>query len=161
MTAGQAWWESPEQLSDVDLRTLVQAASSVLAREGDGQVPGDLAQMPQSMVAQELRTAVEQQGVSLDERAAERIARGDLARGMAIEVVRELGRDPDLRAAIDEAYEASRQLMVLDPGTLAVAALLVIAVKIRRVRVGGGNVDVQFDPVKAGILSRITELIGL
>jgi hypothetical protein len=155
------WWEEPERLDDAELRALVRAATSVLARRGDApESARDVSRMPRSVIVRELRMELRAQATIVDPDAVAGLVDGELARESACAVLREVGRDANLRAAIDDAYRAADDLMFVDPATLAVAGLVLLAMKVRRVRVGKEGVDVQFDPVKEGVVARLLELVG-
>jgi hypothetical protein len=153
-----SWWEAPERLDDDELRAMIRAATSVLARRGDVR-RDDLAQMPQSVAVAELRGALESEGLALAPEDTIALAEPTLERRVAEAVLSELGRDAQLRAAIEGARRASDELMVLDPGTLGVVALVLLSVKVRRIRVTRDGVDVAFDPVKQGVVSSLTKIL--
>lgn len=153
-----SWWDAPERLDDSDLRAAVRAAGSVLYRRGD--VEDDPQEMPQSVLVSQLREALEVEGLALSREDAMELAKEPMARPVAEAVLREVGGDPELRDAIERARRAAEELMVVDPGTLGVLALLLLATKVRRVRVGRQGIDVEFDQVKTGVVSRIGALLG-
>jgi hypothetical protein len=159
-SADLQWWEQPERLDDGELSALVQAASSVLARRGDAaESAREIQRMPRSVAERELVTELGEEAETLEAKAVAGLL-DDRARESACAVLQELGRDPRLRSAIDDAYRARDDLMFVDPGTLAVAGLVLLAMKVRRVRIGKEGLDVQFDPVREGVVGRLLELIG-
>ena len=153
------WWEAPERLDDAELRRMVSSAMSVLARRGDVR-EDDVVGMPESVAVAQLRTALEGEGLALELETTSALTDPELARPLAEVMLRELGRDPRLRAAIDDARRASDQIMILDPGTLGILALVLLSIKIRRVRVTRDGVDVSFDPVKQGVVESLAKILG-
>ena len=50
-------------------------------------------------------------------------------------------------------------MMVVDPGTVLAAAVLLLVLKLRRVKVGREGVEVTLDPVRQGMLGFVQQLL--
>jgi hypothetical protein len=148
-------------LTDQDIAKLAEAAIGVLAPEdADG---ADLQSMPPSVIQYEIAAASASLGLTADEatRLAEAAAREDLAPGLAQTVVTELRRDEALAGEIAEAYERRKDLMAVDPLTISAAALLLLVLRVRRVRISKQEgVDVTLDPLKADVVKAVLSFVG-
>jgi hypothetical protein len=148
-------------LTDQDIAKLAEAAIGVLAPEdADG---ADLQSMPPSVIQDEIAAASESLGLTADEaaRLAEAASREDLAPGLAETVVAELRRDEALAGEIAEAYERRKDLMAVDPLTISAAALLLLVLRVRRVRISKQEgVDVTLDPLKADVVKAVLSFVG-
>ena len=157
------WCEDPQALGERDLRLLIEVAASVLGQAADGEADAEeIIEYPPSVLHAELHSALAEFGIAADESAITRLvndAESDRALGMAL--IESMCSIPELRDAVDEAYEARRRIMVIDPATIAAVSLLLLVMKVRRVRVGREGVDVTLDPVREGALGFISKLLNL
>lgn len=148
-------------MTDQDIAKLAEAAIGVLAPEDDD--GADLQSMPPGVIQGEIAAASESLGLTADEaaRLAEAAAREDLAPGVAQAVVAELQRDEALAGEIAEAYERRKGLMAVDPLTISAAALLLLVLRVRRVRISKQEgVDVTLDPLKADVVKAVLSFVG-
>jgi hypothetical protein len=75
--------------------------------------------------------------------------------------VAELRRDEALAGEIAEAYERRKDLMAVDPLTISAAALLLLVLRVRRVRISKQEgVDVTLDPLKADVVKAVLSFVG-
>jgi hypothetical protein len=151
------WCAAPEELDDADLRLLLQVAVSVLAEGAEDQdEAADVVEMPASEAAAAVGATVGGR-----EEAASRLVDDPAAdRALALELVREVCAIPSLRDEVGEAYVARKRMMIVDPGSILAVSLLLLVIKLRRVKVGQGGVDVELDPVREGALKLAAKLLG-
>jgi hypothetical protein len=156
------WWERPERLDESDQQQLLRAAASVLARKGDVDVGGDnVADIPPRALSASLHAALGKQGVSVSEEEVRGLVDGPRAREAAPALLTELGREPRLREAINDAVRASGELMVVEPASWALtAAVVLLIVKLRRIRIDKTGIDVELDPVREGVLKQVLGSFG-
>jgi hypothetical protein len=148
-------------LTDTDVAKLAEAAIGVLEPADEEGV--DLQTMPRSVMQEQIAAAARSLGVTAEEsaRLAEAAAREDLAPDVAQAVVAELQRDEALADEIADAYERRKDLMAVDPLTISAAALLLLVLRVRRVRVSKKEgIDVTLDPLKADVVKAVLSFVG-
>ena len=145
-------------MSELDLGKLTEAAIGVLAAAGDDSQLADVQSMPVGVLKEQIAGAAEALGfpieraVKLSDLATSTKSASDVART----VLAELNRDEALAAELAESNRRRQDLMVIDPFTISAAALLLLALRIRRVRLSKKDgVDVQLDPLKADIVQAV------
>ena len=154
-------WERLDALSDSELNALVAAAASVLAENAEGDEAEETLSMPPGPAARELRSLLDGAGVPVDEAEAERLVTDEAAsREVALAVLRELGKEPEVAAEIEEAWRARRGMMVVEGGVLIGAALLLLVMKLKRVSVKREGAEVEFYEAKGGVLAAIKGFLG-
>jgi hypothetical protein len=152
-------WTRLESLSDTELRALVEASIEVLQQDGAASVEDDVLELPPGALRRELRSALIENGVEADEHAAEEVLqRTEMSRPVALALLGEIAREPALAQEIEAAYRARQGMMVVDPATLLAGALLVLALKLKRVKVG--DVDVSFYPMKERALTAVRDILA-
>jgi hypothetical protein len=155
-----AWCQALDRLDDRQLGLLVQAAAAVLAGAGDGDDLRQATELPAGALAADLGGALAEQGVAADEGAVRRLVEaGERDRQLGIALLRQVCAVPALRAEVDAAYAARQRMMVVDPGTVLAAAVLLLVLKLRRVKVGREGVEVTLDPVRQGMLGFVQQLL--
>jgi hypothetical protein len=78
------------------------------------------------------------------------------ALGVAEVVLTELRREKPIRDDLDAATARRGELMFIDPGSIAAAALLVAVLKVRRIKVSKSEgMDVAFEPVKSAVVNAL------
>ncbi|MBV9375182.1 MAG: hypothetical protein JO320_09040 [Alphaproteobacteria bacterium] len=164
MTPGTpTWCDDAQQLNERELGLLLEAAAQVLTEsaEDDPSVT-EVIDYPPSMLQTELRRILAESGIIADEPVATQLVTDTEAdRALSVALIQSLCTIPELRDAVDEAYEARRRIMVIDPATIAAVSLLLLVMKVRRVHVGREGIDVRLDPIRDGALSFITKLFNL
>jgi hypothetical protein len=144
-----------------DAAKLAEAAIGVL-EVADEEAP-DLQLLPPAAMRQQIAEAAEAIGVTPEDAAqlAEAAVSENLAPGVAEVVVSELERDDALAAEIADAYERRRDLMAIDPLTISAAALLLLVLKVRRVRISKREgVDITLDPLKPEVVKAVLSFVG-
>jgi hypothetical protein len=144
-----------------DVAKLAEAAIGVL--EPADEEGADLQSLPPAVIREQIAAAAQSLGVTPEDAAqlAAAAARDDLAPGVAQAVVAELQRDDALAEEIADAYARRQDLMAVDPLTISAAALLLLVLRIRRVRISKkGGVDVTLDPLKADVVKAVLGFVG-
>ena len=76
--------------------------------------------------------------------------------GVADVLLTELRQSQPIREELDAANARRDELMVIDPVSIAAAALLLAALKVRRVKISKADgVDLSFDPVKSEMVKAV------
>jgi hypothetical protein len=151
-------WNALEQIPDEDLAVLVAAAIDVVKEHSeDSAVDVEVDALPASVLRTELV-----QGLELDEETVDRmIDGGDASRAVGLALLREIGDQPELRAEIEQAYEDRKQMMIVEVGLIAAAALLVLVMKVKKIKVvKGEGVTVDFDPFRPEMVKGVKSLLG-
>jgi hypothetical protein len=145
-----------ESLPDDKLQILTEAAISVLSPDDEATQP---AQLPPRVLAAELRDALADTG--LPESTVDSVT-GDPAfsRQVALAILAPIGEQPELAAEVERAYDARRNMMVIDGGLVLGAALLLVAMKIKKVSIGKQGFELDFYQVRAAALEAIRKLFG-
>jgi hypothetical protein len=150
---GHAVWSQLQELSDRDLRLLVEVTVELLASAADE--PDRPTDLPRSMLLGEVRGLLADNGVAVDDpRVADQLGEG-LFRPAVVPVLEQLSSDPKLA----DAYAARKRMMVLDGGVLVGAALLLLVLKLKRIRLAKLGVDIELYEAKADALKAIGDLI--
>jgi hypothetical protein len=156
---GHQVWSRLYELDDRDLRLLVEVAVELLAGGADD--PDRPTDLPRSMLIGQVRDLLAADGVAVDDpRVADQLAGDGLFRPAVLPVLEQLASDPQVADAIAEAYEARQRMMVVDGGFLVGAALLLLVLKLKRVRLAKLGVDVELYEAKADAVQAIKGLIG-
>lgn len=152
-------WERLDSLSDQQLSTLVESALFVLEQGGEAEEPSP-AVMPPGPMIEALRGLLRERGA--DAGSAERIVREtELSRPVAILILKEIAQEPELAGEIERAWNERAGMMVVGAGVILAAALLVLVLKLKRVKVAGAKeVDIQFDRLSEGALGKILSFVG-
>lgn len=148
-------WGGLDDISDIDLAVVSAAAVHVVQETA----ALDNDEQPRSVIAQELRDALEESGLAVTaEEASFLVSDAAATRVLALTALAGFGADTTLRAEIDDAYAKRSDLMVLDPGSLLAGALVVLAIKLKRIKVG--DVKIEFFELKTNLIDQIRELLG-
>jgi hypothetical protein len=145
-----------DDLSDEELRYLMEAAISVLWEQAQHPVVQSPTQLPPRALATELRHLLG------DETGVDRVVQdAQVSHDVGMAVLREIGQQPEVAAEVEAAYQARRDMLAVDAGLVLGAALLLAVLKLKQVKVGKrGGVDVQFHEVQTGVLDGIRRLLG-
>ena len=154
-------WPNLNELSDRELDELVEVAVFVLT-DLEGESYAELTEMPEAEVAKELADEVKEQ--HLIEAVQPVFDASGLSRATRRECNLALMHDlakTSLSSQIEEAYTSRRKMMVIDAGLLTGPGLLVLLLlRLRRVKITKAGVDIQFDPVKPGLVSALKLMLG-
>ncbi|WP_433042586.1 hypothetical protein [Dactylosporangium sp. CS-033363] len=152
-------WDRLGELSDDELTTLVAAAGHVIADLADDAAAAEVPLMPVGHLGAELAGELRAADVDTEPDEVTALLRDrDRARALAVAALRPLAAEPELAAEVAAAYEARRGMMAVDGGLLLGGALLVLALKVKRIKVG--KVDVSFYEARAGALAQLRAFLG-
>ena len=132
-----------DDLSDVEIAALTQAAIHVLQVGSSDDSVRDIEAMPTRPLLGTLEEELAARSVT-DREIANRIV-GDktLSRPIAIRLLTTIADDPAIAAEVETAYQKRQKLLTVGVDIILAAALLVLVLKVKRVRVGKTGVDVE------------------
>ena len=145
--ATQSIWDRYSDLSPDELRPLVTAAAQTLAdaEDDEHQATGDVLQESPRSLAQHLTPILQARDPSLTTSQIQMVLEDDdLATEVSRYVLDEIRMVPELAERVAEVYEERRQKMVGLELILLAGALVVLAMRIKRLRVGRTVID--FEP---------------
>jgi hypothetical protein len=125
-----------------ELSTLVVAAAEVLMEAGETSepVPDDLLEMSPGSLSGMIAESMPAGGPDRDE-IARLLSNLDASQRLATGTLQTILESPDLRDAIGRRYEELERRMFVTESLLLSAALVVLAMRIRKVRIGRFNLD--------------------
>jgi hypothetical protein len=132
-----------DDLSDVEIAALTQAAIHVLQVGSNDDSVRDIEAMPTRPLLGTLEEELAARSVT-DRDIANRIV-GDktLSRPIAIRLLTTIANDPAIAAEVETAYQKRQKLLTVGVDIILAAALLLLVLKVKRVRVGKTGVDVE------------------
>lgn len=145
------------ELTAVELSRLVTAASQVLVEQGigDESIPPDLLDMaPRSiagLIADELRP-----NDASTERVKDVVEDPASAQQLAIKVIGLVRSNEELTALIEQRYDELERKMFAPELMLLIGALVVLAMRVKRVRIGQS--EVTFYPASDEVKAFVVEL---
>jgi PP-loop superfamily ATP-utilizing enzyme len=145
-------------MSELDLGKLTEAAIGVLVAAGDDPQLAEVQSMPAGVLKEQITGAAKALGFPAEHaaRLSDLATRTESASDVARTVLAKLNQDEALAAEVAESNRRRQDLMVIDPLTISAAALLLLVLRIRRVRMSKKNgVDVQLDPLKADMVEAV------
>jgi hypothetical protein len=154
-------WDQYPDLPDPELRTLVAAAAQVLLDGTDrAGLPEDALEMSNGTAARELATTVPGlDGIpAADVRAVLEDDAAAAALGRA--VLDQVRAHPELADAVAAAYEERTRKMTGVELVLLSGALVVLATRIKEIKVGGGQTKITFAESGDVVKAFLTGLVG-
>jgi hypothetical protein len=153
-------WENLEDLPDAELAALAQAAVSVLQWNAEGDIE-DVEDMPPGALERELEDELAGHGVEDSGEAARKVVRDEeMARPVAVALLWQIAEQPELRARVDEVYRKRKDMLVVGTGVILAGAFLLLAMKLKKVKIGKEGAEVEFEPIKEGALARVLAFLG-
>jgi hypothetical protein len=152
-----------DRLSEQELAQLTDAAVGMLGVAGEGPHPAEVLNMPDRVLRRQLHEAALDEGLSEDEatRLAEVATEPSSAPVLARAVLSELQKEEALAEELESAYARRGDLMAIDPLTLTAGALLLVALRIKTVKVSRQEgLTIEFHPLKASIVSTVLGVLG-
>ena len=146
-------------LEEQELTNLVTAASQVLMEfgEADQALPIDLLDMPPGSAVEIISSDLPVREEGLDQ-LRNMVAEPEQARLLSIEVLRVICESDLLRQAVEERYEQLEQKMFTPELFLLAGALVVLAIRIKRIKLGES--EVSFYPAGDEVKAFLTSLLG-
>jgi hypothetical protein len=142
-----------DELSDVELATLVAAAEHVIA--GDDEDAAELAAMPSSMAGAAIADELSEVGTPASPEAVSAVLRD---RSVVLAALHTIAAEPPVADAVADVYRKRRDMLAVDGGLLTGAALLLFVLKLKRVKIG--KIDVSFYDARQGVLEQLRTLLG-
>jgi hypothetical protein len=150
--------------TDADLAQLTDAAIGALMDQADAGGPvEDVLAMPPRVLAEQLREALQAEGLAPAEAAqvAATVTREDLAPDVVRAVLSSMSLNEPLADEIAANFDRRRDLMAIDPLTIGAVALLVLVLRVKRVRVSkDAGVEVDLAPLKVDVLKSIVGFVS-
>ena len=153
-------WERLDSLSHQELDALLAAAASVLVE--DDEQAQQSATMPPGPAARELRSELEGAGIEVADGATEGLVADEArSREVALATLRELAKQPELAAEIEQAYRERSGMMVFDLGLITGPVLLLLVLKLKHVKIKKGEgLDIEFYEAKGDVLGAVGKFFG-
>lgn len=149
-------WGRLDELTDDELSTLVAAAAHVVA---DLAGEPDAPQLPVALAGAALAGELREAGTDADpDEVTALLQDGSRVRRLAVAALRPIAAEPDLAAEVAAAYRARREMMAVDAGMVLAGALLVLALKVKRIKIG--KVDISFYEARASALEQLRAFLG-
>jgi hypothetical protein len=145
-------WNQIEELDDKSFSQLIAAAIDVLG--SDSMIQYGIKNKPQKLLVQDLRMELKNNNIQTSD---ENIMDLVLSKNATAYFLKEIAKDQTLADEIEKTYQKQKEMLVVDAGVIAAAALLVLCVKIRKVDMI--NKVVEFDKIKADILNSIKSFL--
>jgi hypothetical protein len=158
------WQKFPDKLTLSERRNLTSAAAATLMefRPTGTPVPADLMTISPLAASRHLAELMSKHGLESDVEAIQELLEDeDRAWEACASTLNLLRRIPELRDEVDQAYEERQNAMTGPVEFLLAGALLVLAMKIKRVVLTKDRKEVEFydagDSVKATVQRLLTE----
>ena len=148
--------------SERDVARLTEATIGLLLGSVEDDALADVESIPPAVILREIVKAAESLGCTVEEatQLANVVSRQELAPDIAKAVVAELGRNESLGQEIADSFERRSELMVVDPLTISAAALLLLVLRVRRVKLSKDGLDVRLDPLKGDVVKVVLNFLG-
>ena len=153
-------WNTYPNLNAADLRTLVAVTAQALleADAGASGLPPDLLRQSPASTAREIEPLLAQAGFSPPvEQIREALEDEGLAERISLGVLDQVRAIPELADRVARDFEARKQKMVGVELVLLAGALVVLAMRIKRVRWGGAAFD--FEPSGDAVKAFVSNLL--
>jgi hypothetical protein len=146
-------WDQYPNLSDGELRTLVAVTARVLmeADEARANHPPDLLSISPLSAARELAALLPDQPVDQVQTVRNVLEDEDLAKEVALAVLDEVRKNPELAGMVAEAYDERTQKMVVPELLLLTGALVILAIKLESIEWSKKGIRINFGKASEAI----------
>jgi hypothetical protein len=158
---GTGLWTRLDVLPDKEIATLGAAAVAVLSESADPAEDVSVLDMPDGPLAGALHSAIAAHGIAAVGAVGRIIGDGALARPVAVEILKQIAAFPTLAHEIELTYESRKRMLVADGGVICGAALLLLVLKLKKIRVGKPGMEIEFTKASEGILNAVLKFVGL
>lgn len=143
-------WDKHPNYTDDELRILTAAAAETLVdAANDSSITSEVLQLSAKSAARELKPLIEQTAPGVDqEQIQTALEDPEQSRKMALAVLEQIRILPELADQVSDAYEMRRREMAGPELLLLAGAVVILAIKLKAVRISPHGVEVDFD--KAG-----------
>jgi len=154
-------WNDYPNVSDADLRALVAVTAQVLLESDAGaSLPPDLLQQSTLATARSLQSQLSDDGLPIAREQIQAILEDDeLSTRVAREILDQVRSHPTLAAKVAEAFEARQRKMTGVELVLLTGALMVLAMRIKRIKWGGAEKEVEFEQSGDAVKAFVTNLV--
>jgi hypothetical protein len=158
-------WDQYPDLSPTELRILVAATAQVLADSAaDAELPADPLEISSGEAARQLTASIASLDDSKRTLVQELLEDDEASEQLVHAVLTEVRRHPELAAAVDAAYAERARKMTGGELMLLAGALVVLATRIKEIKVGKGGTKITFadsgDAVKSFLAGLIATFRG-
>lgn len=153
-------WDRYPDLSPGELRTLVATTAQVLADSADAALPADPIEMSTGEAARALTASLDGLEPDAVEDVQELLEDAESATDLCCAVLDQVRAHPDLASAVSAAYEERTRKMAGFEMLLLAGALVVLAIKIKEVRVGKNGVKVSFSESSEAVQAFVSGLVS-
>jgi hypothetical protein len=147
-------------LPDKEIATLGAAAVAVLSESADPVEDISVLDMPDGPLAGALQSAIAARRVAAASVADRIVGDGALARPVAVQILKQIAAFPKLAHEIELTYESRKRMLVADGGVICGAALLLLVLKLKKIRVGKPGMEIEFTKASEGILNAVLKFLG-
>ncbi|MCW3474595.1 hypothetical protein [Limobrevibacterium gyesilva] len=140
-------WAKYPDYSDDELRTLVALAAQALV-EADPDVAGeDLLHISPRAAAREILPLVQGQDRTIDaQRIQQLLEDEELSSQLCVQLLGEIRAIPELADRVAAAYDMRERKMAVTETLLLAGALVILALKLKKISWGAGKGEVAFHP---------------
>jgi len=155
-------WNEYPNLSPADLRTLVAVTAQVLLESdtGNAEFPADLLQQSPAAAAKTIQPLIAQAGLSVPRQKVQDVLEDEeLGTRICREVLDQVRAHPELADRVAREFDARRQKMTGIELVLLTGALVTLAMRIKRIKWGGGGGLIDFEPSGDAVKAFMTDLV--
>ena len=155
-------WDTYPELSPADFRTLVAVTAQVLldSEEGTRELPPDLLQLSTRAAARELAPLLAQTDETIGNADIQTLLEDEGRATHACRAVLDHVRlYPDLADKVARGYEARQQKMAGVEVLLLTGALVILAIRLKRISWGRAGGSVEFAPASTAVKTFVTGLV--
>ena len=153
-------WERVGQLTDGELKALVDSAVAVLNRsaEPDEMITAD---MSASQVQSQMASALSEAGLPANQQDASAAVSSASDKAAVLAMLSAVAQVPGLREEIEKAYRRRQEMLFLDLGLVTGPALLILLLKLKRIKINSSGADVQFYDAQKSTVEMIRQMLGI
>jgi hypothetical protein len=150
-------WSELDQMSDRGVAALVDSAIFVLKQSDvGGPAPTE---MPASVMTKALEQLLAERGA--DAGAAGKVVKqAELSRPIALALLSAIATEPALAQEIERVWRERGGLLFVGVDVILSAALLLLVLKLKKVKVNKDGVVVILDKLSTGAISNVFKLVG-
>ncbi len=154
-------WSRLDDLTDVEVAALTQAAIHVLEAGGDDPSLREVETMPTRPLTATLEQELSARAITEPEIARRIVSDHSLSRPIAINLLKTIAADPVLAEEVAAAYRARQKLLTVGVDLILAGALLLLVLKVKRVRVGKRGVDAEFSELSDNAIKSVMSFLKL
>jgi hypothetical protein len=157
-------WDTYPNYDESELELLIRATVETLVDAGQGsRLPEDALEMSDKAAAEEIRQDLADVAAGASSEHIRKLLRDpDASRQISLAILDEVRQTPELAAAIDSAYQQQMRKLGSPELLLAVAPLLLLALRVESVKWKGGKITFgsSAEAVKAVVAGLVSAFSG-